>query len=59
MSIFTELMFLQGYVTRPTLLREEEQLPPPAAAPRASLRPVSRPRPVTAVAAGCAAGGCG
>ena len=56
MSIFSELIFLQGYVTRPALLRQEEQVPAPAPAPRASPRP--QLRAVAAVPGASAVGGC-
>ena len=55
MSIFSELIFLQGYVTQPALLRQEEQVPAPAPAPRASPRPQLR---VVAVPGAGVVGGC-
>lgn len=59
MSVFKELLFLQGYITQSALPREEEQGPPPA--PRASPLPAPRPRlsAVAAVPGDRAVVGCG
>jgi hypothetical protein len=57
MSVFQELLFLQGYVTNNALLARGEERPParaPAAEPQ---RPAARVR--LQVAGGGAAAGCG
>ena len=57
MRIFTELLFLQGHITQPAMLREE-QGPAPVLAPHAGPRPAPRLRAVAPAPGTEAVGWC-